>query len=76
MKYLIKILQRGKHYLQLEAINNTIKQLLLSDKLVIVANTMPLFTMAQMFTLPEHEERTSLKENKEIIDSVYELIEK
>lgn len=60
MKYLIKILQRGKNYLQLDAINNTITQLLLSDKLVIVANTMPLFTMAQMFTLPENEERKSL----------------
>ena len=63
LKYLIKILQRGKHYLQLETINNTVKGLLISKKLVLVANTLPLFTLAQMFTLPDQDE-TALVENR------------
>mmetsp|Transcript_21423 Transcript_21423/g.28744 ORF Transcript_21423/g.28744 Transcript_21423/m.28744 type:complete len:88 (-) Transcript_21423:987-1250(-) len=74
LKYLIKILQRGKDYLHLETINKTVKNLLISEKLVIVANTMPLFTLAQMFTLPDHEE-TALKENRTIVSDVFKLIE-
>ena len=46
LKYLIKILHRGKHYLNVECINQNIKSLLVSDKLVLVANTMPLFSLA------------------------------
>ena len=63
MKYLIKILQRGRNYLQLDTINKTVKNLLLSDRLVIVANTIPLFTLAQIFTLKDNEMNKSLTEN-------------
>jgi len=66
MKYLTKILQRGKHYLNVDAINTTVKSLLLSDKLILVANTLPLFTLAQMFIMSDNESKV-LTENKEII---------
>ncbi len=61
--------------MNVDAINTTVKSLLLSDKLILVANTMPLFTLAQMFILSDNENKV-MSENKEIITQLYEMIER
>lgn len=46
-------MHRGKEYLNVSTINEMIKNMLFSSELILVANTMPLFTLAQMFILNE-----------------------
>ena len=74
MKYLTKILQRGKNYLNVDAINTTIKNLILSEKLILTANTLPVFTLAQMFIISDNEKRY-MSENKDLIVKIYEMID-
>lgn len=53
LKVLTRIMHRGKEYLNVSTINEMIKNMLFSSELILVANTMPLFTLAQMFILNE-----------------------
>ena len=61
--------------MNVDAINTTVKSLLLSDKLILVANTLPLFTLAQMFILSDNENKV-MSENREVITKLYEMIER
>ena len=69
LKVLIKILHHSQQFLNLETINNMIKKMLLSDHLYIVANTLPLFKITQLFTSTDMSRTFS--QDKEIVQEIF-----
>ena len=60
--------------MHVQAIKDMIKTMLWSGKLILVANTMPLFIIAQMFILSDHE--SSENDDQEVIINIRDLIER
>ena len=58
--------------MNVSAINRMIRQMLFSQKPVLVANTIPLFEVAQLAT----GSGNSVKDNNEVIEKIWRLIEK
>ena len=62
-------MHRGKEYLNVGTINEMIKSMLFSTDLNLVANTMPLFTLAQMFIL--NEQTNSERDDQDFITKLF-----
>ena len=48
LKVLTQIMHRGRQYLRIQTIQEMTNKMLFSGKLILVANTMPLFNLVQM----------------------------
>ena len=69
---MIKILQRCHKFLNMENMKKIIDNLVKSNKLLVVVNTLPLYIMSQMFFAGEC---VMEDEHREITLTVFELIE-
>ena len=72
LKIVIKILQRGHKFLNMENMKGIIDSLVKSDKLLVVVNTLPLYIMSQMFFAGEC---VMEDEYREVTLTVFDLIE-
>ena len=72
LKIVIKILQKCHKFLNMENMKTSIDNLVKSDKLLVVVNTLPLYIMSQMFFAGEC---VMADEYREITQKVFGLIE-
>lgn len=73
LKVLTQIMHRGKQYLNVGTIQDMTNKMLFSGKLILVANTMPLFTLVQLHIQPENS--SSENDDQQVISKVHQLIE-